>query len=114
MIEQATADWELADGQFTFSEIPLRFSCQTWRHPRLDRPLEPTIRSAGLLHLSPWIRSLGTLLMHVTSHGWRFPQPPDQLLTGREESAPKSAAAGRQVLAWISPGAEPESSPEPP
>jgi SNF2 family DNA or RNA helicase len=85
-------------------EFSLTLPCDTWRHPRFDRPLEPSIRTAGMLSQAPWIRSLGTVPLHVSSHGWRFPLPPDQVLVPRPE--PVSKAAGRQVVAWMSPDAD--------
>src|SRR5690348_15279233 len=47
--------------------------------PRFDRPLEVSVRQASLLNSPPWIRSLGKIGLDVTTQGWKFPTPPDQL-----------------------------------
>ena len=92
--------------EFCISEISLGLACETWRHPRLDRPLQPTIRSAGLLHQPPWIRSLGSLSIHVSSQGWRFPLPPDQLLNPPSESSRMRPRPDRHLVPWLSPEVE--------
>lgn len=84
---------------------PLQFSCDARRHPRFDRPLETTVRSATLLSNAPWVRGIGSLGLHVSTFGWRFPLPPDQILQAK---APvKSPPVGRQVVPLNSPE-EPE------
>jgi SNF2 family DNA or RNA helicase len=47
-------------------------------HPRFERTLEVSVRQAPLLTTAPWVRSAGKLALEVTTHGWRFPTPPDQ------------------------------------
>jgi SNF2 family DNA or RNA helicase len=59
--------------------IDLSFSVEVRNLPRFDRPLEVSVRQATLLSHAPWVRSLGKLGMEVTTQGWRFPTPPDQL-----------------------------------
>ncbi len=44
--------------------------------PKLDLPLDPTVREARLLNDAPWVRSLGRLDLSVTTEGWKFPAPP--------------------------------------
>jgi SNF2 family DNA or RNA helicase len=44
-----------------------------------ERPLSITVREARLLTSVPWVRTLGKLTIPVTTHGWRFPTPPDPL-----------------------------------
>jgi SNF2 family DNA or RNA helicase len=59
--------------------IDLALSVEVRSLPRFDRPLEVGVRQATLLSHSPWVRSLGKIGMEVTTQGWRFPTPPDQL-----------------------------------
>jgi SNF2 family DNA or RNA helicase len=55
-------------------------------HPRFERPLQVSVRSAPLLTSPPWVRSLGKPGMEVTTQGWRFPTPPEPLTaSGRRE-----------------------------
>ncbi|MGL4554604.1 MAG: hypothetical protein ACRC33_25855, partial [Gemmataceae bacterium] len=58
--------------------LAVALPCETRTHPRFERPLETTVRSATLLSAAPWVRSLGQTGLHVTTQGWRFPLPPDQ------------------------------------
>ena len=48
--------------------------------------MQPTVREAPLLNSPPWVRSLGKLVMDVTTQGWKFPVPPELVQT-----APKPA-----------------------
>ncbi len=56
-------------------ELPLAFAPDTHDLPKLDYPLEPTVRDARLLADAPWVRSLGRLELSVTTEGWKFPAP---------------------------------------
>jgi SNF2 family DNA or RNA helicase len=47
-------------------------------HPRFEKPLSVNVREARLLNDAPWIRSLGKLVLDVSTEGWRFPAPPVQ------------------------------------
>jgi SNF2 family DNA or RNA helicase len=40
-----------------------------------DRPLQATVREAGLIKATPWVRTLGKLSIEVSTYGWRFPSP---------------------------------------
>jgi SNF2 family DNA or RNA helicase len=64
----------------SFDQIDLSLSVEVRSLPRFERPLEVTVRQAALLHHPPWVRSLGKIGMEVTTQGWRFPTPPDQLV----------------------------------
>src|SRR5450756_647176 len=67
--------------------LGLNFSLEVRSHPRFDRPLQTTARSAPLLSSAPWVRSLGKLTMNISTQGWRFPTPPDQLTTAVDAEA---------------------------
>ncbi len=58
--------------------VGLDFALEVRPHPRFERPLQASVRSAPLLSNPPWVRSLGKIAMEVTTQGWRFPTPPDQ------------------------------------
>src|SRR5262249_59729868 len=60
--------------------IDLTLPMEVIPHPRFERPLQVTAREAALLRQAPWVRSLGKLTLEVSTQGWRFPTPPDQLL----------------------------------
>jgi SNF2 family DNA or RNA helicase len=49
---------------------------QTFDLPKLEYPLEPTVREPRLLADAPWVRALGRLELSVTTEGWKFPAPP--------------------------------------
>src|SRR5262249_34429321 len=68
-------------------------------HPRFEKRLEVSVRQAPLLNAPPWVRSPGRLAMEVTTQGWRFPTPPEQL-SGKRETIPPPprAAVGRCPL----------------
>ena len=63
----------------TTEAFGLNFSLEVRSHPRFDRPLQTSARSAPLLTSPPWVRSLGKLAMDVSTQSWRFPTPPDQI-----------------------------------
>ncbi len=67
-----------AAGEIAVEAVPLVWPIEVRTHPRFERPLEVSARTASLLNSPPWIRSLGKLALDVTSKGWRFPLPPDQ------------------------------------
>lgn len=73
-------------------EIDLSLSADVFAHPRFARPLEVSVRQAALLNHPPWVRSLGRLGMELTTHGWRFPTPQDQIAT--EPSRERERADG--------------------
>ena len=56
--------------------LGLNFPLEVRSIPRFDRPLQTSARSAPLLTVSPWVRSLGKLAMEISTQGWRFPTPP--------------------------------------
>ena len=56
--------------------VGLDFPLEVRAHPRFERPLQASVRSAPLLTNPPWVRSLGKLGMEVATQGWRFPTPP--------------------------------------
>ena len=60
-------------------QIDLSLSVEVRGLPRFERPLEVSVRQAALLNHPPWVRSLGKIGMEVTTQGWRFPTPPDQV-----------------------------------
>lgn len=81
--------------------VALSLPCDARTHPRFERPLEPAIRSATLLTNAPWVRSLGLMSLHVTTQGWRFPLPPDQLLKPAVGGKPDQSAkpkSGRELV----------------
>ena len=53
--------------------IGLNFPLEVRTHPRFERPLQASVRSAPLLTIPPWVRSLGKLPMEVSTQGWRLP-----------------------------------------
>jgi SNF2 family DNA or RNA helicase len=57
-------------------DVPVSLVPETHNLPKLDHPLEPTVREARLLTEAPWVRSLGRLELSVTTEGWKFPAPP--------------------------------------
>jgi SNF2 family DNA or RNA helicase len=67
--------------------VGINFSLEVRSPPRFDRPMQTTARSAPLLTSAPWVRSLGKLAMDVSTQGWRFPTPPDQLTTDVDAEA---------------------------
>jgi SNF2 family DNA or RNA helicase len=44
-----------------------------------ERALQVGVRTARLLTERPWVRSLGRLTLDLSTEGWRFPKPPDEL-----------------------------------
>ncbi len=69
----------------------LNFSIDVRSHPRFDRPLLASARSAPLLTSPPWVRSLGKLAMEISTQGWRFPTPADQVATAVDAEAKREA-----------------------
>ena len=55
--------------------VDLNIPCQTGSLARFDNPSIPTVREAKLLAESPWVRSVGSLELRVTTEGWKFPSP---------------------------------------
>jgi SNF2 family DNA or RNA helicase len=43
--------------------------------PAFERSLQPQLREVPLLGKAPWVRTLGTLNMTVSTQSWRFPAP---------------------------------------
>jgi SNF2 family DNA or RNA helicase len=78
--------------------INLSLAVEVRTHPRFERPLGVTVRQATLLTTAPWVRSLGKLGMEVSTQGWRFPKPPDQL-TGPPKPRPEPSH-NPDVLPW--------------
>jgi SNF2 family DNA or RNA helicase len=56
-------------------ELPT-IAVDTFDLPKLEYPLEPTVRETRLLNEPPWVRTLGRLELSVTTEGWKFPAPP--------------------------------------
>jgi SNF2 family DNA or RNA helicase len=61
-------------------QVDVRLTVDVLSLPRFERPLQVSVREARLLNDPPWVRALGKLVLDVTTQGWRFPVPPDQLL----------------------------------
>jgi SNF2 family DNA or RNA helicase len=80
--------------------IPLELPVEVKPHPRFAKPLEAGARSITLLHSAPWVRSLGKVVMEVSTQAWRFPAPGELL------APPK--------LKVVSPDNEAESTTSPP
>jgi hypothetical protein len=76
-------------------QIDLSLSVEVHTHPRFERPLEVNVRQAALLNNPPWVRSLGKISLDVTTQGWRFPTPPDQLVASGEWNSIPAAHAAR-------------------
>jgi SNF2 family DNA or RNA helicase len=74
--------------------IDLGLGVEARAHPRFERPLQVTARSAALLTSPPWVRSLGKLHMEVTTQGWRFPLPAEQRPAPAVKDAPPAAPRG--------------------
>jgi SNF2 family DNA or RNA helicase len=64
---------------FQIDQIDLSLALEVRSLPRFDRPLEVGVRQATLLTSAPWVRTLGKIGVDVTTQGWRFPTPPDQI-----------------------------------
>ena len=77
--------------------IVLNFPLEVRAHPRFERPLQASVRSAPLLTSPPWVRSLGKLPMEVSTQGWRFPTPPDQLTRPADPKAPPTPLAPEKI-----------------
>jgi SNF2 family DNA or RNA helicase len=43
--------------------------------PAFERSLQPQLRDVPVLGKAPWVRTLGTLALSVTTQSWRFPAP---------------------------------------
>ena len=73
------------------------FALETFDLPKLDHPLDPTVRETRLLTDVPWVRSLGRLDLSVTTEGWKFPAPPAEY---SPPAKPHAAAqpAGRHAV----------------
>ncbi len=50
-----------------------------------EKSLAPQARDVRLLASPPWVRSLGKLSLEVSTQGWKFPTPPEPVLTDNEE-----------------------------
>jgi SNF2 family DNA or RNA helicase len=61
----------------TIEMIPLHPAVAIRSLPAFERPLQATVREAGLLKTTPWVRTLGKLTIEVSTQGWRFPSPDD-------------------------------------
>ncbi len=92
----------------SIDEIDLALSVEVRTLPRFDRPLEVTVRQATLLNSPPWIRPLGKLGMDVTTQGWRFPTPPDQIASATK---PRLAQLEPEPTPPAEQGSEPPSKP---
>jgi SNF2 family DNA or RNA helicase len=82
VVESATAEPSSSDESapsLQIDPIDLTLAVEVRSLPRFDRPLEVSVRQASLLNSPPWIRSLGKLGLDVTTQGWKFPTPPDQI-----------------------------------
>ena len=87
--------------------VGLNFPLEVRTHPRFERPLQASVRSAPLLTSPPWVRSLGKLAMEVSTQGWRFPTPPDQTTKPAEAKAPPQPPADPDAVADPEPPAKP-------
>ncbi len=91
----------LAEESISVTEVTavdLSLAVQAYPDTRFGRPLAATVRSAGLLTATPWVRSLGKLPLDVTTQGWRFPTPPDlKPIPPQADASPREASPSRQV-----------------
>ena len=72
----ADAEGEVVGGEPVVSSIDLALTVEVLRLPRFESPMLPSVREARLLTDSPWVRSVGSLDLRVTTEGWKFPSPP--------------------------------------
>jgi SNF2 family DNA or RNA helicase len=83
----------------TIETIPLHPAVAIRSLPAFERPLQATVREAGLLKTTPWVRTLGKLTIEVSTQGWRFPSPDDVPLAApwvkpeQPKAEPKQARA---------------------
>jgi SNF2 family DNA or RNA helicase len=75
--------------------IELNLTTESLTIPRFDRGISTAVRDVRLLDDAPWTRSLGKLGLEVTTHGWRFPTPPD-LVAGRRQVAADPPTGARK------------------
>lgn len=47
--------------------------------PKLERPINVSVREVGLLDRAPWVRSMGKITLDVNTFGWKFPTPLESL-----------------------------------
>src|SRR5579871_1720492 len=94
-------------------QINLSLAMDVQSLPRFDRPLEVSVRQATLLNHPPWVRTLGKTGMEITTQGWRFPTPPDQVIAGKlrvvseeDEPEPQPAPSGKASRTKIRPPRE--------
>ncbi len=65
------------------AEINLALSAEVRTLPAWERPLTVNVREARLLTEPPWVRSLGKLGLEVSTEGWRFPAPLEEIAPPR-------------------------------
>jgi SNF2 family DNA or RNA helicase len=82
--------------------------------PRFERGLEVSTRQATLLTSAPWIRSVGKLTCEVSTQGWRFPLPPDQVRPTQPAAEAPPAPAFRAVEEATPAGPRPRTRLRPP
>src|SRR6266849_5079715 len=73
----------------------LTLSLETSSQPIFERATQVGVRPSRLLTETPWVRSFGRLGMNVSTEGWRFPTPLQEVKeTRRQEDKEKAKARG--------------------
>ncbi len=86
----------------TVATINPILSVETRAYPRFDKPMEVSVRAAGLLNTSPWVRSPGRMAMEVTTQGWRFPAPVDfGSAPPKPEPEQPTAPAATRIISFL-------------
>src|SRR5262249_57595265 len=75
--------------------------------PPRDGPGAPPAPRRAVLPPPPWVRPLGKLACEVTTQGWRFPVPPDQVLPPAPRPPRPEAPGRRPVIAPEAPAPGP-------
>lgn len=72
--------------------IDLGIPVEATSHSLFAQPLQVGVREAKLLINPPWVRSLGKMVLEVSTQGWRFPPPCEPMVAPRPRLAPKPPA----------------------
>jgi SNF2 family DNA or RNA helicase len=79
---------------FNIEEWTVQFPIQDFSPPKFAVLEPPKPRDVRLLNQSPWTRTLGKIDFSISTEGWKFPQPPADLLPVKEQNSDNQNNSG--------------------